>query len=122
MEMIAVNSARKDPAPWLLLPCALLALGSVTILAPHQAAQAAPPLAPAARPFLPPGAGDDGDGDELLEHWGDPKYVREERLQMGGMAAGFLLLNGLAYRGRIRRRARAAVPVSEGVTDLRKAA
>ena len=128
MEMIVVNTARKveearkDCAPWLLLPCVLLTLGGVTLLAPHQAAQAAPPSSQAAQPFLPPGAGDDGDGDELLEHWGDPKYAREERLQMAGMAAGFFLLGGLAYRSHRRRNVRVAAPAAEDVTGQRKAA
>ena len=120
MELIVISKTRKDRAPWLLLPCALLALSGVTLLAPRQAAQAAPP-APSSN-SAPMGIGDDGDGDELLEHWGDPKYAREERLQMAGMAAGFFLAGGLACRGRIRRRARAMTTTVEEVTDLRKAA
>jgi len=110
---------REDRAPWVLLPCALLTLGGVSLLAPRQAAQAAPPPAQAA---AAPAVSDDGDGDELLEHWGDPKYAREGRTQMAGMAAGFLLLGGLAYRKRIRV---ARPPVSlrlEDVGEQRKAA
>lgn len=98
-------------APWALLPCVVLALSSVTLLAPHHAAQADAPKAtltavsashPAAK-----AAYDDGDGDELLEHWGDPKYSREERVQIAGIA--FLLIPVWLFsrRGRTKlRRAR----------------
>ena len=51
---------------------------------------------------------DDGDGDELLEHWGDPKYSQEERIQMAGAAAGFAVLGGLSWRKRVGRRPRTA--------------
>ena len=122
MELIVMSKTRKDGAPWLLLPCALLALSGMTFLAPRQAAQAAPTPAPPTPNSAPPGIGDDGDGDELLEHWGDPKYAREERFQMAGMAAGFLLLGGFACRGRFRGRARTMTTAAEEVTELRKAA
>ena len=113
------SETRKDRAPWLLLPGILLTLSGVTLLAPHQAAQADPPAAQAdAKPAME----DDGDGDELLEHWGDPKYAREGRLQMAGMAGGFLLLGGLAYRRRVRRRAPAVPLMAEDVAERRKAA
>lgn len=110
---------QKDRAPWVLLPCALLTLGGVSLLAPHQAAQAAPPPAPSS---APPAVSDDGDADELLEHWGDPKYAREGRLQMAGMAAGFLLLGGLAHRKRVRVTRPAARLTLEDVGEQRKAA
>ena len=94
---------KRDFAPWLLLPCIMTALGSVTLLVPHQAAQAASPThtqpAPQAAPVY-----EDGDGDELLEHWGDPAYSHEERLQLGGIAAGFLLLGGTGLSQRRRKR------------------
>ncbi len=90
-------------APWALLPCVLLALSSVTLLAPPRAARAeAPKAAPhpaAAVPY------DDGDGDELLEHWGDPQFSREARLQMAGMAALLVPVLLLARRGRTGRKA-----------------
>ena len=93
-------------APWALLPCILLTLSSTTLLArPHAARADAPKAAPstaAAAPY------DDGDGDELLEHWGDPKYSREERVQMAGMAGIAALLVPallLARRGRTARKA-----------------
>ena len=64
---------------------------------------------------------DDGDGDELLEHWGDAKYAREERLQMAGAAVGFALLGGLSWRKRTRKRQ--ATPLTLMTTsDLEKAA
>ncbi len=93
--------SRKDRPSWLLLPSVLLALSSVTLLAPHRAAQAAPTTQAAPKPAAL--AYDDGDGDELLEHWGDPKYMHEQRLQGAGIAAGFVLLAGFAYRKRGRR-------------------
>lgn len=93
-----ILTPQKDRAPWLLLPCVLLALSSVTLLVPRQAAQAAPPPQSAPKPAM--AAYDDGDGDELLEHWGDPKYLREQRLQSVGMAGGFALMGVYAYRKR----------------------
>jgi hypothetical protein len=115
---------RKDRAPWLLLPSVFLALGSVTLLAPHRAAQAAP--APQATPKSAAPAYDDGDGDELLEHWGDPKYVREQRLQGAGIAVGFVFLVGCAYRNRSRRHSAGLktkpIEVLEKKLEQRKAA
>ena len=92
---------KRDFAPWLLLPSVVLALGSVTLLAPHEAAQAAPPAPAQPAPTAP--AYDDGDGDELLEHWGDPQYSREERLQLSGIAVGFLVLGAINACRRPRR-------------------
>ncbi len=122
METTAMGDARKDRLPWLLLPCLLLTLSGVTLLAPRRAAQAAPNSPTAAPKPAPSAIEDDGDGDELLEHWGDPKYAREERLQMAGMAGGFLMLGGLAYRKRARRQALTVTLALEDVTGLRKAA
>ncbi len=122
MQISVMEDARNDRAPWLLLPAIFLTLSGVTLLAPRQAAQAAPP-APQAAPKLGASAlDDDGDGDELLEHWGDPKYSGEERLQMAGMAGGFLLLGGLAYRRRVRSRVPRVTRALEDVTEQRKAA
>ena len=115
-----MSESRTERAPWLLLPAALLTLSGVTLLAPRQAALAAP-----AQAAPKPGASaleDDGDGDELLEHWGDPKYGGEERLQMAGMAGGFLLIGGLACGRRVRGRARVVTRAPESVTEQRKAA
>lgn len=116
MEMTVRGEARQDRAPWLVLPCVLLTLSGLTLLAPRRAAQAAPP---APKP-TPSALEDDGDGDELLEHWGDLRYAREERLQMAGMAGGFLLLGGLAYRK--RGRAQTVTLTLEDVPEQRKAA
>lgn len=89
-------------APWALLPCVLLALSSVTLLAPPRAARAdAPHPAPAAVPY------DDGDGDELLEHWGDPQFSREARVQMAGMALLSVPVILLSWRGRAAKRRKA---------------
>lgn len=117
--MSVTRKDRKDRAPWVLLPCTLLTLGGMTLLAPRQAAQAAPP--PAAQ-SAPSAASDDGDGDELLEHWGDPKYAREGRLQMAGMAGGFLILGGLAYRKRVRATRPTVRLTLEDVAEQRRAA
>jgi len=101
------TTTTKDKAPWLLAPCVLLALSGITLLVPRHPAQAAPAqaaptqAAPTQTANVPKPAAvayDDGDGDELLEHWGDPKYAREERLQMAGMAGGFALLGVFAAR------------------------
>ncbi len=94
---------RRDFAPWLLLPSIVLTLGSVTLLAPHGAAQAAPAASAQPAPKTP--VYDDGDGDELLEHWDDPQYSREERRQLGGIAVGFLVLGVLNTCCRVRRSA-----------------
>ena len=48
---------------------------------------------------------DDGDGDELLEHWNSPRYGAEERVQIGGAATGFLLLGMVVWGKRSRRTA-----------------
>ncbi len=117
-----MSETRKDRAPWLLLPCVLLTLSVVTLLAPRRAAQAAPDPPRAAPKSAPSAIEGDGDGDELLEHWGDPKYAREGRLQMASMVGGFLLLGSLAYRRRIRRPAQAVTLTLENVTERRKAA
>ena len=117
--MSVTREDRKDRAPWVLLPCTLLTLGGMTLLAPRQAAQAAPPPTPQSAPSA---ASDDGDGDELLEHWGDPKYAREGRLQMAGMAGGFLILGGLAYRKRVRATRPAVRLTLEDVAEQRRAA
>lgn len=92
-------------ALWALLPCILLALSSVTLLAPARPAQAAPVPVVSASAHPATQAYDDGDGDELLEHWGDPKYSREERMQMAGMAALLVPVLLLARRGRTARKA-----------------
>lgn len=93
-------------APWILLPCVLLTLGGVTLLVPRPAAQAAPAQAIPAQNAVKaaaPAAYDDGDGDELLEHWDSPRYGAEERVQIGGAAAGFLLLGVIVWGKRSRR-------------------
>jgi hypothetical protein len=101
-----MSRPERDFAPWLLLSCVVLTLGSVTLLAPHQAALAAPPASTQPAPNLPAEKApvyDDGDGDELLEHWGDPKFSREARLQLSGIAVGFLVLGAVNACRRPRR-------------------
>lgn len=97
---------KRDFAPWLLLPSVVLTLSAVSFLAPRHPAQAAPPAVPKSS------VADDGDGDELLEHWGDPKYSSEERTQLAGIAMGFLVLSTVAASTRVRRtRSNGAVPL-----------
>ena len=107
-----------DFAPWLLLPSVVLTLGSVTLLAPHQAALAAPPAPAQPAPKTP--VYDDGDGDELLEHWGDPQYSREERVQLGGIAASFFVLGAASALRRARRRSACEVKPLPSESDLLK--
>lgn len=102
-----MNGQKRDFAPWLLLPAIVLTLSGVTLLAPHQAALAAPPASQTAAPKV--AAVDDGDGDELLEHWGDPKYAREEQYQAGGILGGFLLLGMAGAARRAHRKSRCEI-------------
>ena len=107
-----------DFAPWLLLPSVVLTLSGVTLLAPHQAARAAPPASVHPAPAAP--AYDDGDGDELLEHWGDPRYSHEEQGQLGGISAGFLLLGAASALRRARRRSACEVVPLPGESSFFK--
>jgi len=109
---------RPDFALCVMPICAVLALCSVTVLAPRHAALAAPPSASKSQMA----AYDDGDGDELLEHWGDAKYAREERLQMAGALAGFAVLGVLSWRKRSRRQAAPVELTLMDVSERRKAA
>ena len=90
---------------WILFPCILLALGGVTLLVPRHTVQAASPSAVSHSAARPAAAYDDGDGDELLEHWNSPRYGAEERVQIGGAATGFLLLGMVVWGKRSRRTA-----------------
>jgi hypothetical protein len=100
-----MKQTTKNRAPWILLPCVLMTLGGVTLLVPHHTAQAAPPSALAHSAAKPTAATvyDDGDGDELLEHWDSPRYGAEERVQIGGAAVGFLFLGVVVWGKRSRR-------------------
>ncbi len=117
-----MGDIRKDRASWLVVPCLLLTLSGVSVLVPRQAVQAAPNAPPAVAKQAAPAAEDDGDGDELLEHWGDPRYAREERLQMAGMTGAFLLLGGSAFYKRRRYRNPPVKRALEDTTERRKAA
>ena len=100
-----MKQTTKNRAPWILLPCVLLALGGVTLLVPRHTVQAAPSSALSHSAAKPAAAYDDGDGDELLEHWDSPRYGAEERVQIGGAATGFLLLGMVVWGKRSRRTA-----------------
>jgi len=100
-----MKQSTKNRAPWILLPCVLLALGGVTLLVPRHTVQAASPPTVSHSAAKPAAAYDDGDGDELLEHWDSPRYGAEERVQIGGAATGFLLLGMVVWGKRSRRTA-----------------
>jgi hypothetical protein len=61
----------------------------------------APANLPATSTSTPQLSEGDGDGDELLEHWGDPQYSREERIQLGGLIIILTAATIVAYRRRI---------------------
>ena len=98
-----MKQSTKNRAPWILLPCVLLALGGVTLLVPRHTVQAASPPTVSHSAAKPAAAYDDGDGDELLEHWDSPRYGAEERVQIGGAAVGFLFLGAVVWGKRSRR-------------------
>ena len=98
-----MKQTTKNRAPWILLPCVLLALGEVTLLVPRHTVQAASSPAVSHSAAKSAAAYDDGDGDELLEHWDSPRYGAEERVQIGGAAVGFLFLGAVVWGKRSRR-------------------
>ncbi len=109
---------KKDLTPWLLLPSIALTLGGVSLLAPPRAASAAPPAV--SRTAAKTLTLDDGDGDELLEHWGDPKYAREELVQLAGIGGGFILLGLLPLARHARRPAPGMVVEMPAQSDFLK--
>jgi len=97
-----------DKGVWIIAASALLTLSGASLIVcptaragsatsinmpapnhPTEASQTAMSLAP------------DDDGDELLEHWSDPKFSNEERLQTAIIAGG---LSVGAVAGAMRRR------------------
>lgn len=101
-----------DKSLWTIALSALLALSSVSLFfCPTAHAGSPVPVAPAGHTpteasktalMLQP---DDG-GDELLEHWSDPKFGREERAQMLGIIAALVCAGGMSvYKKRALRRA-----------------
>ena len=107
-----MKQTTQNRAPWILLPCILMTLGGVTCLVPRHTAQAAqsrvvPAQLSASRTAAKPTTAvyDDGDGDELLEHWNSPRYGAEERVQIGGAVAGLMLLGVIVWGKRTRRAA-----------------
>ena len=47
---------------------------------------------------------DDGDGDELMEHWSDPRDIREQHVQLAGMFFMFLITAGVVVRQKLNLR------------------
>ena len=90
----------KDQNPWRRAGSLMLALGGLAVLPPHTPAQAQPPAVVRVGITTPTAPADDGDGDELLEHWGDPKYSHEQRVQFVGMAVFFAGLGAVSLRRR----------------------
>ena len=92
----------QDKAPWLLTASVALAFSGMSVLLPRTPAQAQAPrvvMAGITTPAAPADDGD-GDGDELLEHWGDAKFRREQRAQLKGMAVLFAGFGTLSLRRR----------------------
>lgn len=100
---------RLDRSFWVVAATAMLTLASTSLLICPTAHAGGPPPSNVSVPSATPTQASrtaltlemDDDGDELLEHWGDAKYSREERLQLAGMA---VLLTGAGVGGVLRRR------------------
>ena len=94
---------RLDKTVWIVALSSLFTLSGVSLLfCPTAHAGDATLAAPAPSDHTPTEAAktamtlqSDDDGDELLEHWSDPKFSREERLQT------FIILGALAGAGGI---------------------
>jgi hypothetical protein len=96
---------RFDKDVYIVTIAAALTLCGASLLTPISQAKADAPAVAAPTPTAPAvtmtnstAMYDDGDGDELLEHWSDPKYIHEQRYQLGGMMLIFVLTAGVALR------------------------
>ncbi len=86
---------------------AALALGSFSFVFCPTAHAGSPvsPHAPSEAAQAPLATDLDDDKDELLEHWGDTRYSREERVQLAGIAVLLTFAGaGAAWRRRTLRR------------------
>ena len=89
----------KDRSPALLAVCLALTLSGALIRPPR--AQALSPKVTTAGVTSPTAAiDDDGDGDELLEHWDNAKYIGEQRMQLAGLVAFLAGCGALSHRRR----------------------
>ena len=99
-----------DKGVCVVFASAALALGSFSfVFCPTARAQAPTPPAAAHTPSEASKTAMsieiDDDGNELLEHWGDARYGREERCQLAGIAVLLTLAGaGAAWRRRTLRR------------------
>ena len=95
-----MRAKRWDKTPGLVAGCVALTLSGVSVLLPRAQAQAPKATMAGVTTHAAPVADDDGDGDELLEHWGDARYSREQRAQIKGLLALFAGAGALSYRRR----------------------
>ena len=92
-----VVTVRTDKSVCIVIGSAVLTLASLSfVFCPT--AHAGGPAKSAVAASAP--ADDDGDGDELLEHWNNPAYAGEERRQLAGLT---LLLTGAGITAARRR-------------------
>jgi hypothetical protein len=98
---------RKDRAPLLLTAGFLLPLVAMSTLWLRHPAHAS--ATESSHVGMYSMADPDGDGEALLEHWGDPKDIHEQRVQIGGMLVFFGAMGALSLRRRaaLRRKTRA---------------
>lgn len=104
---------RLDKAFWIIALSAGLTLSSFSLVfcptAHAGGAAAAPPPAAQAPTEAAKHAMEldtDDDGNELLEHWSDPRYSAEERIQLAGMLGAFIVVGtvtGFRRRRALRR-------------------
>lgn len=102
-----------DKGIWIIAASALLTLsGASLIVCPNARAGSLAPVNAPLAPHQPTEASQtamslapDDDGDELLEHWSDPKFSNEERLQIAIIAGSLSLgaVAGAARRKKLRR-------------------
>lgn len=94
-----------DKGFWIVFVSAALALGSFSFVFCPTAHAQTPAHAPSEASKTAMSIEVDDDGDELLEHWGDARYSREERTQLAGIAVLLTLAGaGAAWRRRTLRR------------------
>ena|SRR3569833_2329171 len=81
-----------------------LTIAGMSIFAPTSQAQTVAPVSTSAAPTstTPAAEYNDGDGDELAEHWTDPKDIHEQRYQLAGMMILFIAAGVIAGRRKMK--------------------